>query len=170
MLELIQYLQNSGFKVYIVTGAGQEFVRAYSGQIYNVEPENVIGTSFKTKYTYENGKSILEKLLIFQKISTYGGKPEAIQSVIGKMPILAIGNSEDDRQMLEWTQSNPYPHFIALVHHDDAQREFVYGADTKVGTFSDSLMSQTKEQSWNIISMKNDWKEIFPPAMMTTAS
>lgn len=162
MLELMRYLKANDFKIYIVTGGGQDFVRTFASQIYNVPVDQVIGSTIKAKYTYQNGKPVLIKTPEVLIIDDKEGKPEAINLFIGRKPILAIGNSDGDRQMLEWTSSQSGPFWVALVHHDDAVREYAYGPNSKIGTFSDSLMTEANTNNWNIISMKNDWKVIFP--------
>jgi len=164
MLEAMNYLRDNGFKVYIVTGGGQEFVRAFSQATYtyNVVPEQVIGTAVKTKYTYQNNKPVLVKLPAVLIIDDKAGKPEAINFVIGRKPIIAFGNSDGDREMLEWTQSGEGRHLMLLVHHDDAKREYAYGPESKIGTFSNSLLDEAKKNNWNVISMQKDWRIIFP--------
>ncbi len=162
MLEAMQYLRDNHFKVYIVTGGGQDFVRAFSQDVYGVPIENVIGTASKTKYTYKNSKPILIKTPELLLLNDKTGKPEDINLFIGRKPIIAFGNSDGDRQMLEWTQSREGAHMMLLVHHDDAEREYAYGAESKVGTFSNALMSEANHQGWKVISMKKDWKVVFP--------
>lgn len=162
MRELMQYLRANEFKVYIVTGGGQDFVRAYSQPIYGVSTEQVIGTSGKTHYVYQHKQPELIKLPEILLIDDKAGKPEAINLFIGKKPVMAFGNSDGDREMLEWTQSGKGKRFMLLVHHDDAEREYAYGPDSKVGTFSNALMSEAKANGWQVVSMKNDWKQIFP--------
>lgn len=162
MLELMDYLRANGFKTYIVSGGGQDFVRSFAEKVYGVPPEQVIGTSEKTKYVYQNNKGTLVKepeLLIYNDKE---GKPIDINLFIGRYPVIAIGNSTGDQQMLEFTASSPGPHFEMLIHHDDAIREYAYGPNSKVGTFSDALMQEAKKNNWNVVSMKNDWKVIFP--------
>lgn len=162
MLELLNYLRANGFKIYIVSGGGQDFVRAFAEKVYGVPPEQVIGTTEKTNYNYQNGKASLTKQPELFMVSNYDGKPEAINLIIGRYPVIAIGNSTGDQQMLEYTQSNLGPHFEMLIHHDDAAREYAYGPNSKVGTFSAALMQEAKSNGWNVVSMKNDWKVIFP--------
>ncbi|MFJ1267139.1 HAD family hydrolase [Legionella lytica] len=162
MLEVLQYLREHDFKIYIVTGGGQDFVRTFSQQTYNVLPEKVIGSAGKTKFVYQNDKPELIKtpdILIFDDKK---GKPEAINLFIGCKPIIAVGNSDGDKEMLEWTQSRHGASLLLLIHHDDDKREYSYGASSKIGTFSDALMNEAKKNHWNIVSMKNDWKIIFP--------
>jgi phosphoglycolate phosphatase-like HAD superfamily hydrolase len=163
MIELMAYLRENGFKTYIVTGGGQEFVRAFAEKVYGVPPEQVIGTAGKTKYEYDaNGKPMLIKLPEVLLVDDKVGKPVGINLIIGRIPHAAFGNSTGDQQMLEWTQAGSGGHLMMLVHHDDAEREYAYGADSKVGTFSDALMEEAKQRGWTVISMKKDWKRLFP--------
>lgn len=162
MLEIINYLHQNDFKVYIVTGGAQDFVRTYSKKIYNIPTERVIGTAGRTKYSYENDRPKLIKLPEILFINNKEGKAEGIYLFIGKKPIIAFGNSDGDREMLEWTQSGEGKRLMLLVHHDDAKREYAYDTQSKIGTFSAFLMEEAKKNNWNVISMKNDWKVIFP--------
>ena len=163
MLELMRYLRNNGFKTYIVTGGGQEFVRAFSGQVYGVPPEQVIGSMGKVKYQYDkNGNPELIKLPQVLLVDDKTGKPEGINMVIGSRPQAAFGNSTGDQQMLEYTGAGDGARLMMLVHHDDAEREYAYGAESKIGTFSEALMDEAKKKGWIVISMKDDWKTIFP--------
>ena len=162
MKEVIGFLRDSGFQVYIASGGGQEFMRAYAEAIYGVPPENVIGTAGKVRYEYREGAPELVKLPEILFINDKQGKPEGINLIIGKRPVAAFGNSDGDRQMLEWTQGGKGRRFALLVHHDDAQREYAYGAQSKIGTFSESLMQEAGQKGWVVVSMKNDWKIIFP--------
>ncbi len=167
MLELMQYLRGNGFATYIVTGGGQEFVRVFADGTYGVPPENVVGSAGKTKYQYDaEGRPELIKLPETILIDDGGGKPEGINLVIGRRPVAAFGNSTGDREMLEWTQAGAAPNspavrLMMLVHHDDAQREYAYGANSRIGTFSDELMTEAHKRGWLVISMKRDWKRIF---------
>jgi hypothetical protein len=163
MLELLAFLRENGYKTYIVTGGGQDFVRAFSPRVYGVPPEQVVGTAGKTKLTYApGGKAELIKEPDVLYIDDKTGKPEGIHLVIGRRPRAAFGNSDGDKQMLQWTQAGGGPRLMLLVHHDDAQREYAYGADSKVGTFSDALMTDATRGGWLVVSMKNDWRRIFP--------
>ena len=163
MLEAMNYLRDNGYQTYIVTGGGQEFVRAYSEKIYGVQPQQIIGSAGKTKYSYgPDGKPQLVKLpeILFVDDST--GKPSAISLVIGRRPHAAFGNSTGDRQMLEWTKAGGGKRLAMLVHHDDDKREYAYGSQSKIGTFTDELNSEADQNGWIVISMKDDWKTIFP--------
>ena len=167
MLELLQYLRANGFKTYIVTGVGQEFVRVYSERVYGVPPELVVGSSIATKYEYQDGKPVLMRLPKVFFIDEKTGKPEGINLFIGKRPLAAFGNSEGDREMLEYTGAGSGTRLMMLVLHDDAKREYAYGPaeglpDTKVGKFSQALMEEAKKRGWIVISMKSDWNRIFP--------
>lgn len=162
MLEVINYLQANNFTVYIVSGGGQEFMRAFAQNVFNIPLEKVIGSAGTNKYVYNNGNPMLTKQPGILFINNESGKPETINLFIGKKPIIAFGNSDGDRQMLEWTQSGPGKRLMLLVHHDDAKREYAYDTQSKVGTFSTSLFAEAKKNNWQIISMKNDWKVIFP--------
>ncbi len=167
MQEVLQYLRANGFKTYIVTGGGQDFVRVYAEQTYGIPPEQVVGTMGGTKYGYDReGRPILTKEPKLLLIDDNAGKPEGIHLMIGRRPYAAFGNSTGDRQMLEYTKSGAGSRLAMLVLHDDAAREYAYGPaqglpDTKFGTFTQALYDQAKKDRWTVISMKNDWKRIF---------
>jgi hypothetical protein len=161
MLELLAYLRANGFKTFIVSGGGIEFMRPWTESVYGIPPEQVVGSSIKTKYEMRNGKPVLVRLPAIDFINDKTGKPIGINSHIGRQPIAAFGNSDGDRQMLEWTQAGGSARLMMLVHHDDAEREYAYGAQSKIGTFSNALMAEAKKNGWTVISMKNDWKRIF---------
>src|SRR5271154_5294707 len=166
MLEVMKYLREKGYRTYIVTGGGQEFVRVYSEQVYGVPPEQVVGSSIVTTFVNTNGKPVLMREPKPFFIDDGPGKAIGINMFIGKRPYAAFGNSGGDAQMLEWTQAGDGARLMMLVHHDDANREYAYGPggglpDTHVGTFSEALLANAKKSGWNVISMKNDWKRIF---------
>lgn len=167
MLEVMRYLRSAGYKVYIVTGGGQDFVRAYAAATYGVPPENVVGTAGAVTYGYnKDGNPILTKDPKLLLNDDDAGKPEGIHLVIGQRPQIAFGNSTGDRQMLEYTTAGGGKRLSLLVLHDDAQREYAYGPaqglpDTKVGTFTQQLHDDAKQRGWVVISMKNDWNRIF---------
>jgi phosphoglycolate phosphatase-like HAD superfamily hydrolase len=166
MLEVMRYLREKGFRVYIVTGGGQEFVRVYSQQVYDVPPEQVVGSSIVTNYDDSSGKPVLMRQPKVFFIDDGPGKAIGINLFIGKRPSAAFGNSGGDAQMLEWTQAGDGARLLMLVHHDDAVREYAYGPggglpDTHVGTFSDALMTEANKRGWIVISMKDDWKRIY---------
>jgi hypothetical protein len=167
MQEVLEHLRSNGFKTYIVTGGGQDFVRIYSRWAYDIPPEQVVGTAGGTKYSYDaDGKPVLikEPKLLLNDNDT--GKPEGIHLMIGRRPGAAFGNSTGDQQMLEYTAAGDGLRLKMLVLHDDAEREYAYGPaqglpDTKVGTFTQELYDEAKKDGWIVISMKNDWKRIF---------
>jgi phosphoglycolate phosphatase-like HAD superfamily hydrolase len=167
MLEVMQYLRANGYKTYIVTGGGQDFVRVYAEKVYGIPPEQVVGTAGGTKYGYDkSGKPILTKEPKLLLNDDKAGKPEGIHLIIGRRPYAAFGNSGGDRQMLEYTGAGDGARLMMLVLHDDGKREYAYGPaqglpDTKVGTFNQALYDEAKKKGWVIISMKNDWKKIF---------
>jgi hypothetical protein len=167
MQEVLSYLRANGFKTYIVTGGGQDFVRVYSQQLYGIPPEQVVGTAGGVAYGYgTDGRPILTKEPKLILNDNNAGKPEGIHLMIGRRPYAAFGNSTGDRQMLEYTWAGEGPRLAMLLLHDDAQREYAYGPaqglpDTKVGTFSQALYDEAKSKRWSIISMKDDWNRLF---------
>jgi phosphoserine phosphatase len=166
MREVMDYLRANGFKTYLVTGGGQDFVRAYAQKVYGVPPEQVVGSSIATKYEIKDGKPQLTRLPKLFFNDDNAGKAIGIDLFIGKRPYAAFGNSTGDREMLEWAGAGDGIRLKMLVYHDDPQREYAYGPagglpDTHVGTFSQSLMDEAKTKGWTVISMKNDWKRIF---------
>jgi phosphoglycolate phosphatase-like HAD superfamily hydrolase len=166
MLEVMDYLRANGFRTYIVTGGGQDFVRTYAQRVYGVPPEQVIGSSIATKYELNEGKPALIRLPKLFFDDDHAGKAIGIDLFIGKRPYAAFGNSTGDREMLEWAGAGDGSRLQMLVHHDDAQREYAYGPagglpDTKVGTFDQSLLDEAKARGWIVISMKDDWRRVF---------
>jgi phosphoglycolate phosphatase-like HAD superfamily hydrolase len=167
MQELLKYFRSSGFKTYIVTGGGQDFVRIYSEKTYGIPPEQVVGTASGTSYSYaKDGKPFLTKEPKLLLNDNDAGKAEGIHLMIGRRPYAAFGNSTGDRQMLEYTTAGNGARLGMLVLHDDAKREYAYGpalgmADTKVGTFTQALYDEAQKKGWIVISMKNDWNRIF---------
>jgi phosphoserine phosphatase len=167
MLEVLQYLRANHFKTYIVTGSGQEFVRAYAQSVYGIVPEHVIGSSIVTRYEYQGGRPVLMREPKVFFVDNFAGKAVGINLFIGRRPSAAFGNSSGDREMLEWTTAGEGVRLGMLVLHDDGEREYAYGPAaglpaSKVGTFPQSLLDEAKKQGWIVISMKNDWKRIFP--------
>ena len=167
MQEVLHYLRDNGYKTFIVTGGGQDFVRVYSNAVYGIPPEQVVGTAGVTKYEYDkDGTPFLIKEPKLLLNDNNAGKPEGIHLMIGQRPHAAFGNSTGDRQMLEYTKAGDGARLSMLVLHDDAEREYAYGPaqglpDTKVGTFTQALYDEAKKEGWTVISMKNDWKRIF---------
>ena len=167
MQEVLRYLRDNGYKTYIVTGGGQDFVRVYSERVYGIPPEQVVGSAGGTTYGYDNsGKPFLTKEPKLLLNDDNAGKPEGIHLMIGRRPYASFGNSVGDRQMLEYTKAGDGARLSMIVLHDDAKREYAYGPaqglpDTKVGTFTQTLYDEAKNKGWIVISMKNDWKRIF---------
>jgi phosphoserine phosphatase len=166
MLELLEYLRANDFKTYIVSGGGVEFMRPMTEKVYGIPPEQVVGSSIKTKYEVQDGKPVIMRLAEIGFIDDKTGKPIGINNFIGRRPIAAFGNSAGDREMLEWTGAGDGARLMMLVFHDDKTREYAYGPadglpDTKFGTFPQSLMDEAKEKGWVVISMKDDWGRIF---------
>jgi phosphoserine phosphatase len=167
MQEVLTYLRANGYKTYIVTGGGQDFVRVYAEQTYGIPPEQVVGTAGGTTYGYgKDGKPFLTKEPKLLLNDDQAGKPEGIHLMIGRRPYAVFGNSAGDRQMLEYAKAGDGARLAMLVLHDDATREYAYGPAqelpaTKVGTFPQALYDEAQQQGWVVISMKHDWKRIF---------
>jgi len=167
MQEVLKYFRASGYRTYIVTGGGQDFVRVYAEQTYGIPPEQVVGTAGGTTYGYtKDGKPFLTKDPKLLLNNNNAGKPEGIHLMIGRRPYAAFGNTAGDRQMLEYTKAGNGARLAMLVLHDDAKREYAYGPAqglpaTKVGAFTQSLYDEAKKKGWTVISMKDDWKKIF---------
>lgn len=161
MLELLAYLRESGFKTYIVSGGGVEFMRVFAEEVYGVPPEQVLGSTIKTRYEVVGGKPALIRLPELDFINDKGGKPVGINQFVGRKPIAAFGNSDGDFEMLEWTTAGERPGFGLIVHHDDAEREFAYDRASHVGQLARAL-DEASAHGWTVVSMKNDWKTIFP--------
>jgi hypothetical protein len=161
MLELLSYLRANGFKTFIVSGGGVEFMRPWAERVYGIPPEQVIGSSIKTKYEIRNGKPVLARLPELNFIDDKAGKPIGINQHIGRRPVMAFGNSDGDFEMLEWTTAGAGPRLGLLVHHTDAQREWAYDRDSHVGRLARGL-DEGPRRGWTIVNMKDDWNVIFP--------
>lgn len=161
-LELLAYLRDKGFKTFIVSGGGIDFMRPWTQPVYGIPAEQVVGSSGKTKFEVEDGRPVVVKLPEIDFIDDKAGKPVGIQRFIGKRPILAFGNSDGDYQMLQYTTGGQGPRLGLLVHHDDAQREYAYDRDSHIGQLVRGL-DDAKANGWIVVSMKSDWKTIFPP-------
>lgn len=161
MLELLSYLRANGFKTYVVSGGGIEFMRPWTEKVYGIPPEQVIGSSIKMKYELVDGKPVLMRLPEIDFVDDKDGKPVGIQKFIGRRPIAAFGNSDDDLQMLQWTTATNAPHFALLVHHTDAEREYAYDRDSSIGRL-DKALDAAQQKSWTVVDMKKDWKRVFP--------
>jgi phosphoserine phosphatase len=163
MRELLEHLRANGFKTWIVSGGGVEFLRVVSEELYGVPPEQVIGSSIQTKYELRGGVPAIVRLPALDFIDDKAGKPVAIHKYIGRRPIAAFGNSDGDFQMLEWTTSAPGARLGVLVHHDDAEREFSYDRKSSIGKL-DRGLDEGGARGWTLVSMKNDWKQVYAPA------
>ena len=161
MLELLAFLRANGFKTYIVSGGGIEFVRTFSGNRYGIPPEQVIGSSNLTRFEVRDGKPVLVREPEIDFINDHDGKPVGINKFIGRRPIAAFGNSDGDFQMLQWVTSGAGPQFGLLVHHDDAVREYAYDRSSPVGRL-DRALDEAPKRGWTVVSMKKDWKTVFP--------
>jgi phosphoglycolate phosphatase-like HAD superfamily hydrolase len=163
-LELLSYLRANGFKTFIVSGGGVEFMRGFAEKAYGIPPEQVVGSAGVTKFELRDGVPVLIKEQKVEFIDDGPGKPSGINNFIGRRPIFAFGNSDGDQQMLEWTAGGSGTRFMALVHHDDAEREWAYDRKSHIGTL-DRAWDEANAKGWTVVSMKDDWKTIFPPAL-----
>jgi len=161
MLEVLAYLRANGFKTFIVSGGGIDFMRVFAEKTYGIPPEQVIGSSGKVAYEVRDGKPVLVKLPKLNFIDDKKGKPVGIHQHIGRRPIAAFGNSDGDFQMLEWTTAGKGARFALYVHHDDAEREWAYDRDSHIGRLARGL-DEAPKRGWTVVSMKNDWKTVFP--------
>ena len=161
MLELLAYLRANGFKTFIVSGGGIEFLRAWSEKIYGIPPEQVVGSSIKTKYQLRDGKPTLVRLPEINFINDKAGKPTGINQQIGRRPIAAFGNSDGDFEMLEWTTAGAGPRLGAIVHHTDRTREYAYDRDSHIGRLEKGL-DVAGDKGWVVVDMKSDWNRVFP--------
>ena len=161
MLELLAFLTAHDFKVFIVSGGGIDFVRVFSEDLYGIPPERVVGSSLDARYEVRDGRPGIVKQPSIDLIDDHEGKPVGIHRYIGRRPILAFGNSDGDFEMLEYVTAGSGPRLGAILHHDDAEREFAYDRDSAIGRSARAL-DEGPERGWKIISMKNDWKMIHP--------
>jgi hypothetical protein len=161
MLELLAYLRANGFKTFIVSGGGIEFMRPWTEKVYGIPPEQIVGSSLKLKFEMRAGKPVLVKLPAVDLIDDKEGKPVGIQLHIGRRPIAAFGNSDGDLQMLQWTTAGPGARFALLVHHDDAEREWAYDRESHIGQLN-KAWDEAVARGWTVVSMKRDWNTIFP--------
>jgi phosphoglycolate phosphatase-like HAD superfamily hydrolase len=161
MLELLAYLRANGFKTFIVSGGGIEFMRPWTEKVYGVPPEQVVGSSIKTKFEMKDEDPTLFRLPEVNFIDDKAGKPVGIQQHIGRKPIAAFGNSDGDLQMLQWTTLADGPRFGLIVHHTDAEREYAYDRKSEFGHL-DLALDAAAINKWTVVDMKADWKQIFP--------
>ena len=160
-LELLAYLRGAGFKTYIVSGGDVQFMRVFAEQAYGVPPEQVIGTSQKTRFELRDGKGVL---VVQPELGSYDdgpGKPSNIDLHIGRPPLVAVGNSDGDLQMLQYSAASARPNLQVLVRHDDAAREYAYDRTSKIGKL-DKALDEAATRGWTVVSMKSDWKTVFP--------
>ncbi len=161
MLELLDYLRANGFKTYIVSGGEVAFMRAFAEEVYGIPPEQVIGTTLATRFQERDGQPVIQRLPTLIHNDDGPGKPESIEAIIGRRPILAFGNSDGDLQMLQWTVAGKGLRLAGLVHHTDARREWAYDRQSKVGRLSRAL-DEAKEKDWVVVDMAREWKRIYP--------
>jgi hypothetical protein len=162
MLELLAYLRANGFKTFIVSGGGVEFMRAFAEKTYGIPPEQVVGSSGVVKLEMRDGEPALVKQAKIEFIDDGPGKPVGINRFIGRRPIMAFGNSDGDQQMLEWTTAGDGARFALIVHHTDGEREVAYDRNSHIGKL-DKGLDEADAKGWTVVSMKDDWKTIFPP-------
>lgn len=160
MLELLAYLRANGFKTYIASAGGIEFMRPWAEKVYGIPPEQVIGSSIKTRLELWQGKPVLRRLGEIDFIDEAAGKPVGIQKFIGRRPIFAFGNSDGDLHMLQWTAAGPGPCFMGLVHHTDGEREWAYARTSHIGKL-DKALNEGNARHWTVVDMKRDWKRVF---------
>jgi phosphoserine phosphatase len=166
MLELLDYLRSKGFKTFIVSGAGIEFMRSYTKELYGIPTEQVVGSYVKMRFESRDGTSELVLTPELDFFNNRSGKPMAIFKNIGRRPVMAFGNSDGDLEMLQWTASGSGPRFAALIHHDDEFRETAYDRESPIGRL-DAALDEATNHKWTVVSMKNDWKTIFPAKSKT---
>jgi hypothetical protein len=160
MLELLAYLRTNGFKTFVVSGGGIDFMRPWSEKVYGIPPEQVVGSSLKTKFELRGGQPVLVSLPEIDFIDDNAGKPVGIESHIGRRPIASVGNSDGDLQMMQWTAAGSGPRFCLFVHHTDAEREWAYDRKSADGRF-DKALDEAKAKGWTVVSMKDDWKIVY---------
>jgi phosphoserine phosphatase len=161
MLEVLAYLRANGFKTFIVSGGGIEFMRPWTEKVYGIPPEQVVGSSIRTRYEIRDGQPVLLRLPELNFIDDKDGKPVGIQQHIGRRPIAAFGNSDGDLQMLQYTAAGSGPRFCLYVHHTDAAREWAYDRQSPIGRL-DKGLDEAKAKGWTVVSMKDDWRSVFP--------
>ena len=164
MIEVLAYLMANGFKTFIVSGGGIEFMRPWTERVYGIPPEQVVGSSIKTKFEMRNGQPVLVRLPEVNFIDDKAGKPVGINQHIGRRPLAAFGNSDGDLQMLQWTAAGKGARYVLIVHHTDAEREWAYDRRSKIGHL-DKALDEALTRGWNVVDMKKDWKVIYPHSL-----
>lgn len=161
ILEVLDYLRANGFKTFIVSGGGIEFMRPWAEKVYGIPPEQIVGSSIKTKFEMRDGKPVLVRLPELNFIDDKEGKPVGINQHIGRRPIATFGNSDGDLQMLQWTAAGSGPRFCLYVHHTDAEREWAYDRESHIGQL-DKGLDEAAAKGWTVVDMKNDWNTVYP--------
>ncbi|EIK94275.1 nonspecific acid phosphatase [Pseudomonas sp. M47T1] len=161
MLELLDYLRSQDFKTYIVSGGDTAFMRAFADRVYGIPPEQVIGTTFVTAFQYQDGHALIQRTAKLAHNDDGPGKPESIDAIIGRRPILAFGNSDGDLQMLQWTAAGTGQRFMGLVHHTDAKREWAYDRSSSIGKL-DKALDEANQRGWTVVDMATQWRRVYP--------
>ena len=161
MLELLDYLRDNDFAIYIVSGGGVDFMRPWAQEVYGIPPERVIGSRMVLELQERDGEPVLVRLPKFAHVDDGPGKPVGIQQVIGRRPLMAFGNSDGDLAMLQWTTAGEGPRFAMLVHHTDAEREYAYDRESSIGKL-DKALDVAKARRWTVVDMRTDWKRVYP--------
>jgi hypothetical protein len=161
MLEVLKYLRANGYRTFIVSGGGIEFMRPWAGKVYGIPPEQVVGSVGKVKYEIRDGKPVLVKLADIEFVDDKEGKPAGINKFIGRRPVFAFGNSDGDHQMLQWTAAGGGARFMGIVHHTDATREWAYDRKSHIGTL-DKAWDEAVQRGWTVVDMQKEWKRIYP--------
>jgi phosphoserine phosphatase len=161
MLELLAYLRAGGFKTFVVSGGGVDFMRAFAEQAYGIPPEQIVGSTLQQKLEMRDGTPVILKLPAVDFVDDKAGKPLAIQKFIGRRPVLAFGNSDGDHQMLQWTAAGSGARFLGLVHHTDAAREWAYDRESHIGRL-DKALDEARARKWTVVDMQKDWKVVHP--------
>ena len=158
---MLAYLRANGFKTFVVSGGGIEFMRSWTENVYGIPPEQVVGSSVKTKFELRDGRPVLVRMPELNFMDDKGGKPVGINQHIGRRPIAAFGNSDGDLEMLQWTAAGPGARFCLYVHHTDAAREWAYDRQAQIGGL-DKGLDEANAKGWTVVNMKEDWKAVFP--------
>jgi len=164
MLELLAYLRENGFKTFIVSGGGIEFMRPWTERVYGIPPEQVVGSSIRTTFEIRDGVPVLVRSPEINFIDDKAGKPVGISQHIGRRPIAAFGNSDGDLQMLQWTSAGDGPRFALIVHHTDAEREWAYDRESSIGRLDEAL-DEAATRGWAVVDMARDWRAIYPESV-----